>query len=178
MIIKSRIAFLGDSLTNEGNWHEYFPNQEIANFGISGEKSEEIISRIDEVIFWKPSKIFLMMGINDLGGDLNYEEILKNYQIILSKIRGYKEIELIVQNLLPTNDTMFKSINFDKMNILEVNLHLRDLCEIEKVIFVDLYTAFSTYTYQLIKDYTYDGLHLNEAGYKIWKNCLQSQNLI
>lgn len=176
--MRNRIAFLGDSLTNEGNWQEYFPNQEIANFGISGEKSKDIISRIDEVTLWKPSKIFLMMGINDLGDGLNCEEILKNYQIILSKVKEHKEIELIVQNLLPTNDTMFKSGNFDKMDILDVNLHLRDLCEKEKVTFVDLYTAFSTYTYQLIKDYTSDGLHLNEAGYKIWKNCLQSENLI
>ena len=176
--MKSKIAFLGDSLTNEGRWQEYFPNQEIANFGISGEKSEEIVSRIDEVILWKPSKIFLMMGINDLGDGLNYEEILKNFQIILPRLKEHRDIELIVQNLLPTNDTMFKSVNFDRMNILEVNLHLKDLCEKENVVFVDLYTIFSTYTHQLIKDYTNDGLHLNEAGYKIWKNCLQSGNLI
>lgn len=176
--MKSKIAFLGDSLTQEGRWDEFYPSNEIANFGISGEKSEEITSRIDEVIEWNPSKIFLMMGINDLGDGLNLITILENYKIIIDRVKEVKNTELFVQSLLPTNETMFKSSNFDGMKILEVNFHLRDLCEKEKITFVDLYTAFSTYTYQLIKDYTNDGLHLNEAGYSVWQNCLQSQNLI
>lgn len=176
--MKNRIAFLGDSLTNEGSWDDFFPAYETANFGISGEKSEEIISRIDEVIVWNPSKIFLMMGINDLGDGLNLKTILENYKIIIDRIKELANTELFVQSLLPTNEAMFKSSNFDGMKILEVNYHLRDLCEKEKITFVDLYTAFSTYTYQLIKDYTNDGLHLNKAGYRVWQNCLQSQNLI
>jgi lysophospholipase L1-like esterase len=176
--MKNRIAFLGDSLTNEGSWDEFLPAYETANFGISGERSDEILFRLDEVLFWEPKKIFLMMGINDMGEGLSCEKILKNYQKIFSIMKGYKHIELIVQSLLPANDAMFKSANFDGKKILEVNCHLRDLCEKEKITFVDLYTAFSTYTYQLIKDYTNDGLHLNEAGYRVWQNCLQSQNLI
>ncbi|WP_461636589.1 GDSL-type esterase/lipase family protein [Labilibaculum euxinus] len=176
--MKNRIAFLGDSLTEGGCWEEYFPAYEISNSGISGERSDEILFRLDEVLFKKPKKIFLMMGINDLGEGLSSEKILTNYQKIFSIMKEHKDIELIVQSLLPTNDTMFKSANFDGMKILEVNYHLRDLCDKEKITFVDLYTAFSTYKSQLIKDYTNDGLHLNEAGYRIWQNCLQSENLI
>ncbi|MDM8160806.1 GDSL-type esterase/lipase family protein [Labilibaculum sp. K2S] len=176
--MKNRIAFLGDSLTEGGCWEEYFPASEISNFGISGERSDEILFRLDKVLFWEPKKIFLMMGINDLGEGLSYENILANYQKIVSILKEHKHIELIVQSLLPTNDSLFKSANFNGMKILELNYHLRDLCEKEKITYVDLYTAFSTYTYQLIKDYTNDGLHLNEAGYRVWKNCLQSQNLI
>ena len=176
--MKSRIAFWGDSLTEEGSWEEYFPAYGVFNFGISGEKSDEILSRLDEVLFWKPKKIFLMMGINDLGDGLNYQKVLENYKKLFSLIKEQKHIKLIVQSLLPINETMFKSSNFDGMKILELNYHLRDLCEKEEIIFVDLYTAFSTYTYQLIKDYTDDGLHLNKAGYRVWQNCLQSVNLI
>lgn len=176
--MKNRIAFLGDSLTEGGNWNDFFPAYETANFGISGERSDEILFRLDEVLFWKPKKIFLMMGINDLGEGLSYEKILQNHQILFSIMKEHKDIELIVQSLLPTNDSMFKSANFNGMKILEVNYYLRDLCEKEKITFVDLYVAFSTYAYQLIKDYTNDGLHLNEAGYRIWRNCLQSEDLI
>lgn len=176
--MKNRIAFWGDSLTEWGNWEKYFPNQEIANFGISGEKSNEILSRLDEILFWKPKRIFLMMGINDLGDGLSYQDVLENYQKLFSLLKEQKNIELIVQSLLPTNEDLFKSTNFDGMKILELNYHLKDLCDKEGITYVDLYTAFSTHTYQLIQDYTNDGLHLNEAGYRIWQNCLQSENLI
>lgn len=176
--MKNRIAFWGDSLTEGGNWEKCFPNQEIANFGISGERSDEILSRLDEVLFWKSEKIFLMMGINDLGDGLSYQDVLGNYQKLFLIMKAHKDIELIVQSLLPTNDSLFKSGNFDEMKILELNYHLKDLCEKEKITYVDLYKAFSTYTYQLIKDYTDDGLHLNEVGYRVWKNCLQFENLI
>ena len=176
--MKNRIAFWGDSLTEWGNWGKYFPNQEIANFGISGEKSNEILSRLDQLLLWKPKKIFLMMGINDLGDGLSYQDVLENYQKLFSLLKEQKDIELIVQSLLPTNEDLFKSTNFDGMNILELNYHLKDLCDKEEITYVDLYTAFSTYTYQLIKDYTNDGLHLNEVGYSVWQNCLQAQNLI
>jgi len=176
--MKNRIAFLGDSLTAAGNWEEYFPVYETANFGISGEKSEEILFRLDEVLLWEPKKIFLMMGINDLGDGLSYQKVLENYQKVFSLVKEQKNIELIVQSLLPTNEAMFKSSNFEGTKIIELNYHLRNLCKEEEIIFVDLYTAFSTYGYQLIKEYTKDGLHLNDAGYRVWCNCLQSENLI
>ena len=176
--MKNRIAFWGDSLTERGNWKEYFPAYEISNFGVSGEKSDEILFRLDEVLLWKPQKIFLMMGINDLGDGLSVQKVLENYQKLFFLLREQKHIELIVQSLLPTNEVLFKSSNFDGMKILDLNYHLRDLCEKEEITYVDLYTYFSTYAYQLIKDYTDDGLHLNEAGYRVWKDCLQSENLI
>ena len=119
-----------------------------------------------------------MMGINDLGDGLSVQKVLENYQKLFSLLKEQKHIELIVQSLLPTNEVLFKSSNFDGMKILDLNYHLRDLCEKEEITYVDLYTYFSTYAYQLIKDYTDDGLHLNEAGYRVWKDCLQSENLI
>ncbi|PKQ60865.1 hypothetical protein BZG02_17860 [Labilibaculum filiforme] len=176
--MKNKIAFLGDSLTEGGTWEVYFPAYQISNFGISGERSDEILDRLDMVLFWEPAKIFVMMGVNDLGDGLSYQKVLENYQKLFSLLKEHAHIELIVQSLLPTNETLFKSANFDGMRILELNYHLRDLCEKEKITYVDLYTAFSTYSYQMIKDYTIDGLHLNNAGYKMWENCLRAENLL
>lgn len=176
--MKNRIAFLGDSLSEGGNWESYFPDHEISNFGKSGEKSEEILSRLDKVLLWKPNKVFLMMGINDLSDNVSFDNILDNYKSLFSFMKEQKHIELIIQSLLPINESMFKNANIKGIRVLEFNCRLRDLCEENNVIYLDLYTAFSTYTYQLIKDYTLDGLHLNAKGYRMWKNCLQSENLI
>jgi lysophospholipase L1-like esterase len=174
----SKIAFLGDSHTHAGRWENFFPKHEIPNHGIPGEKSAEIFLRLEDVLAEKPTQIFLMMGINDLGDGLRSDVILRNYQLTVDRIKKAKNIQLIVQSILPVNFELFTTDNFNSKDILETNQLLKILCEKEKITFVDLYTPFSTYLNELIPLYTYDGLHLNEAGYRIWKNCLQYENLI
>ncbi|WP_372755987.1 GDSL-type esterase/lipase family protein [Labilibaculum sp.] len=176
--MKSRIAFLGDSLTYEGDWQEYFPAYEVGNFGVSGETSAEIISRLDEVLAWKPTKIFLMMGINDLANGISNKTILENFRTAIHRCKETSHSQLVVQTILPTNENIFKSDSVRGVNILELNYRLKELCQEEKVVLLDLYPSFSNYAYQLIRDYTPDGLHLKEAGYSIWQNCLQAENLI
>lgn len=176
--MKSKIAFLGDSLTFEGAWQEYFPAYEIANFGISGETSAEIVSRLDEVLAWKPEKIFLMMSINDLANGISNKTILENFRIAIHRCEETPHTQLVVQTILPTNENIFKSDSFRGVNILELNYRLKELCQEEKVVLLDLYPLFSNYAYQLIRDYTRDGLHLKQAGYNIWKHLLQTEKYL
>ncbi|RUT73092.1 GDSL-type esterase/lipase family protein [Ancylomarina longa] len=173
-----RIAFVGDSLTHGGRWQEFFPNQEIANFGVPGEKSSQILARFDQVIAWNPKKIFLMMGINDLGEGLGVEIILRHYQEIIARIKEIGQVELYVQSLLPINPMLFTNPKLSKNDIVMVNYRLQELCENENISFINLYSCFSNYGNELISEYTYDGLHLNEAGYKLWVNRLRSDQLL
>ena len=66
------IVFLGDSITAAGNWTSLFGISYIINAGIPGDRVYNIIdksnvSRVNSVTSSKPQKIFLMLGINDLG---------------------------------------------------------------------------------------------------------------
>jgi len=173
-----RIAFVGDSLTHGGRWQEFFLNQEVANFGVPGEKSSQILARVDEVIDWNPQKIFLMMGINDLGEGLNVDIILKHYKKIIVRIKEIGKVELYVQSLLPINPMLFTNSKLSKSDIVIANYRLQELCGNEKISFIDLHSCFSNYENELISEYTCDGLHLNEAGYKLWANCLRSDHLL
>lgn len=176
--MKTRIAFLGDSLTYGGKWEEFFPNYEIRNYGVSGEKSVEILSRLDNVLAEKPDQIFLMMGINDLGDGIGKNHILNNFNELIARLKNESGVLLIVQSLLPVNFHLFASEKFCSEDIRDINNMLKTICKKENITFVDLYSSFSTYSYELIKEYTKDGLHLNNAGYRLWKNCLKSENLI
>lgn len=173
-----KIIFLGDSLTYAGRWEEYFIDYEISNHGIPGEKSFEIFIRLDEVLREKPDVIFLMMGINDLGDGLSGDVILDHYGQVIQKVKKESSASLFVQSILPVNFKLFPIKVFSAVEIKVINSMLKTLCEEEGVTFVDLYPSFSTYNDELVKEYTYDGLHLNESGYRIWKNCLQSAKLI
>lgn len=67
------IVFLGDSITEKIDWHELFHNShyDILNRGIGSDTISGVINRINTIINLKPSKVFLMIGINDiaLGGE-------------------------------------------------------------------------------------------------------------
>ena len=58
--------FLGDSLTEYGNWRELFPGLDIKNRGIAGDTTDGVLHRLDGITALSPDKIFLMIGINDL----------------------------------------------------------------------------------------------------------------
>ena len=49
-----------------------FPNVEAANRGIGGERFEDMLTRVDDVLALQPRAVFLMGGINDArDGDLD-----------------------------------------------------------------------------------------------------------
>lgn len=67
------IVFLGDSITEKIDWKELFSKNNILNRGIGSDTISGLINRTDSIVKLKPSKVFLMIGINDiaLGGGGN-----------------------------------------------------------------------------------------------------------
>ena len=62
-----KIVFLGNSLIEGGgDWNKRFGVDNIINRGISGDITEGVLSRLDEIIYYKPTAIFLLIGINDI----------------------------------------------------------------------------------------------------------------
>ena len=48
-----------------GSWSEIFQNPNIKNRGISGDVTEGILYRINEITESQPLQVFLMIGTND-----------------------------------------------------------------------------------------------------------------
>ncbi len=63
---KAEIVMLGDSLINHAEWRDLFPSKIIANYGISGDTTAGVLDRIDSIYKINPTKVFIMVGINDL----------------------------------------------------------------------------------------------------------------
>jgi len=53
------LVFLGDSITDEGEWDKLFPNLSTENRGIGGDSTLGLLNRLDQVITLQPSQIFL-----------------------------------------------------------------------------------------------------------------------
>ncbi|MBA3923861.1 MAG: G-D-S-L family lipolytic protein [Nostocaceae cyanobacterium] len=166
-ITNSDIIFLGDSLTDEGEWSELF-GVPIKNRGISGDTTDRILNRLDQIIESKPHKIFLTIGINDLLYNSSSEEVILKYQSILKKLQLTPSTKVFITSILPVNNTFARYLQ-NNHKIADINFKLKKLAADFNYEFIDVFTHLIDTNHQLGAQYTSDGLHLNGQGYLIWK---------
>ncbi|MCB9050551.1 MAG: family 20 glycosylhydrolase [Lewinellaceae bacterium] len=173
---KGEIIFLGDSITDGCEWSEMFGNQVIKNRGISGDVTQGVLGRLEEVVESKPEKVFLMIGVNDLARGLSAEEVVNNIGHITQYIReASPEAEVYLQSLLPVNDAFGKFKDHTDKNeaILAVNQALEKM-EGLNLSFIGLHKDFANADGKLRASLTNDGLHLNGSGYRLWAELIKS----
>ncbi|MEQ7801051.1 GDSL-type esterase/lipase family protein [Pedobacter sp. ASV1-7] len=179
---KGGIIFLGNSITEQGDWKNLFPDKNVFNRGIGGDNTYGVLARLDEVISSKPEKIFLMIGINDLGSrQWETSVILDNYNKIVDKIKkGSPKTKLYVQSILPLNDNILKGGTYKNKadTIIKLNKVLKSIGNSKCAGFVDLYSIFHTGDTVLNARYTKDGIHLLPDGYLIWKEFLEKNKYL
>lgn len=166
------IVFLGNSITNGGEWCELFNNKHAKNRGISGDVCYGVYDRLDAVLKGKPAKIFLLIGINDLSRGTSADTIIQQICMITQKIKQESpKTKLYLQSVLPVTDyyKMFDGHTARWQEVKKINEGLARLAEEEKVTYIDLYSHFvDPETGKMRIEYTNDGLHLLGKGYLKW----------
>ncbi|NEP00244.1 MAG: G-D-S-L family lipolytic protein [Symploca sp. SIO2E9] len=173
----SAIIFLGDSLTDGCEWSELFPGKIIKNRGISGDRTDGVLNRIDEIVRAKPRKILIMVGINDLVQGKNLVTVINNYKLILEKFQyQLPDTEVVIQSVLPINSPRAwetKQIKFNNSKVIAMNTKLQGLAEEFSFEYIDLFSSFVDADNQLDLRYTLDGVHLNGEGYLHWQKNIE-----
>ncbi|GIM49965.1 GDSL-type esterase/lipase family protein [Capnocytophaga stomatis] len=166
------IVFLGNSITNGCEWAELFGKKNIKNRGISGDISQGVYERLDNIVNGKPKKIFLLIGVNDIARKIPVETTSQNIEKIVMKIQQVSpKTKIYLQSVLPVNSD-FKMFEAHQQpeKINELNAEIRQICQKYKVTYVDLYSHFIVpNTDKLKPELTNDGLHLMVEGYILWK---------
>lgn len=178
---KKQIVWLGDSITDGGEWSELFPNLNTLNRGISADNTFGILARLHEITQRKPVKIFLLIGINDIARNIPTDVICSNYQKIVTRIKSESPGTILyLQTLLPTNNQFkdFPKHQNKTAEIAAVNNCIKSIAAQQQLPLIDLHTAFADANGQLDKAYTNDGLHLMGAGYQHWKKVLEQANAL
>lgn len=172
---KDDIIFLGNSITDGGEWQELFADLRIKNRGISGDISAGVINRIDEIVNRRPAKVLLLIGTNDLAKGIRADSLLKNISWIATYLKAKSPAtKLFVQSILPVNDAFGKFGDHTSKGqvIRDVNAKLQSSASVNSYNYVDLYTSFSDASGKLNEKYTNDGLHLSGDGYMHWKHLI------
>lgn len=169
------IIFLGNSITDGAEWYELFGNDEILNRGISGDITAGILNRLDEITMRKPSKVFLLIGTNDLERKVPQDEIVRNIFLIAQIIQqDSPDTKLYVQSILPVSD-FYKMFNNHTKNgeaIIQINKLLSENAKRYNYTYIDLHSEFIDSEGKLKKEFSNDGLHLNGQAYQQWKKII------
>jgi lysophospholipase L1-like esterase len=178
---KGKIIFLGNSITEGGQWHQLTDNKSRINRGIGGDVTFGILNRLDEIIAREPSKIFILIGINDISKDFPDAVIANNLKRIVQMLKvKLPSTKIYLQSVLPVNPLYPKfPQHYDKADhVVSVNKLIKELAIAEGVTFVNLYPLFLDNAGHLDKKLTGDGLHLNGEGYKVWNDFLKSSGYL
>lgn len=166
-----QVVFLGNSITEGGPWATLIKNYSVLNRGIGGDITFGVLQRLDEVIKRQPIKLFVLIGINDIGKDIPDAVIADNCRKIVERVqKGSPKTEIFLQSILPVNPTI-KNFpqHYDKQDhITATNQLLKHVAVNANVKFIDLHPLFLDDKKLLDPRYTNDGLHLTQAAYEAW----------
>ena len=179
-ITSKDIVMLGNSLTEGGgDWGKRLGKDNVINRGISGDEVMGVYDRLHQILPGKPAKIFLLIGVNDVSHDLSTDSIVYRIDQTLTRIQKESpETKVYLQSLLPINESFnrYKRLINKTYQIPEINARLETLAKEKKITFINLYPSFTEKgTNVLKKELTYDGLHLNDEGYKVWVDAIKKK---
>ena len=179
-ITSKDIVMLGNSLTEGGgDWGKRLGKDHVINRGISGDEVMGVYDRLHQILPGKPAKLFLLIGVNDVSHDLSTDSIVYRIDQTLTRIQKESpETKVYLQSLLPINESFnrYKRLTNKTYQIPEINARLETLAKEKKITFINLYPLFTEKgTNVLKKELTYDGLHLNDEGYKVWVDAIKKK---
>lgn len=162
--IDSDIVFFGNSITEGGEFQEFFHDKKVVVMGYIGEDTKGMLRRVNAISSVNPEKIFLMAGINGLKSQqLDY--FSKWYEILVDSIKkSNPNTELYIQSILPVEKN---SVFCNNEKIRSANLILQEIARERKLIFIDLHEDYFK-DGGLDQDMSYDGVHLKKESYTIW----------
>ncbi len=165
-IVNPNYVFLGDSITYFYDLEKYYEGYPVVNSGVDGDKINDIFQDLEARVYrYNPSKIFIMIGINNLLYEDHDDEISTNIEKLAKEIK--KELpncEIYIESILPMNTGWHTYVDSD--TIKNINKELKQISKKNGFIYIDIYSKVIDEENNFDIKYTDDGLHPNNEGYK------------
>jgi lysophospholipase L1-like esterase len=173
------VLFMGDSITdfwrNRGSnvWNKYYAPLHAANFGISGDRTQHVLWRIEhgELDAIKPKVTILMIGTNNSGTD-PAADIAKAIKLIIDDIHArIPDTKILLLAIFPRNRPT------DKPSQMEIIHQVNDIIATyddggKTVKYLDIGQNFLGPDGKVPADIMADFLHPTAKGYQIWADAM------
>jgi lysophospholipase L1-like esterase len=178
------ILFMGDSITdfwrNRGSnvWNQFYAPQHAANFGISGDRTQHVLWRMDngELDGIHPKVVVLMIGTNNTGKERDKKtprntpaQVIEGVTAVVNDIRAkLPASKILLLAIFPRGDGGPEQ----QAQINEINPAIAKLADGKMIVFLDIGSKFLDADGTLPKTVMPDLLHPNEHGYQIWADAM------
>jgi lysophospholipase L1-like esterase len=176
-----RVIFYGDSITDKWTLSQYFPGRSYINRGISGQTTSQMLLRFrQDVINLDPDVVVILAGTNDIAGNtgpISIEDIEANITSMAELARAH-DIALVLASVIPVNNYTPVSQRFfadrPPSEVLRLNEWMKAYCANTNCYYLDYFHSMVDGSGLLKRELSEDGLHPNDAGYKIMAPLAQS----
>jgi len=175
------LLFIGDSITQgwegsgKGTWDKFYGNRKTLNLGISGDRTEHVIWRLNNgnLKNQKKAKVaVIMIGTNNTGHKLqDPTEVKDGIGRIISTVRARcPQAKILLLSIFP------RGVNPDdpkRKNNVEINELVSKFHNGERIHYLDISDKFLTKEGVLTKEIMPDALHPKQKGYEIWAEAIE-----
>jgi lysophospholipase L1-like esterase len=169
---ENSVVFIGNSITD--SWPSYMPDffqeNHYVGRGISGQTTPQMLVRFrPDVIALSPAAVVILAGTNDIAentGPATIEEIFGNI-CSMAELAAANNIKVVLCAVLPAFDYPWRPGLEPAEKIVRLNSLLKDYASKNDHVFLDYHGPMADKKNGLIEAYTYDGVHPNDAGYKL-----------
>jgi lysophospholipase L1-like esterase len=179
------VYFLGDSITRRwgaldypeflAHWQRTFHGWNAANFGWGGDRTENILWRLDngELDGVNPKVIVLLAGTNNVGkepgDDAKVADVTRGVKAIVDSCRKKAPgATIVLTAIFPRNDNLAVLPTIER-----INANLAKMADGRSVRFLDVNRRLADTNGILLPGMTVDGLHLSVKGYEVWAEGLR-----
>ncbi len=171
------VLWIGDSIVERFEkggkpvWDQYYAHRKAVNLGISGDRTEHVLWRLDHYDFGalQPKLAIVMIGQNN-GGDNTAEEIAEGVQAVITRL----------QAKLPTTKILVLGIFFrgekpndEQLKLAKTNERLAGMADGKQVFYQNVNAIFLAPDGTIRKDLMPDFEHPNEAGCRVWAEAIE-----
>ncbi len=174
-----RVVFMGNSIT-EG-WVPYFPamfpGKPYIGRGIGGQTTPQMVIRFHaDVVSLKPAVVVILAGTNDIAGNTgpSTNEMIQDNMAAMTNIAKANGIRVVLSSILPVFDYPWRPGLTPAPRIVAINAWMKAYAAKVGAVYLDYHTAMKDDRAGLRAGLGDDGVHPNEAGYRIMADLAES----
>jgi lysophospholipase L1-like esterase len=167
-----RVVFMGNSITDSwAHWFpDMFPGRPYIGRGISGQTTPQMLVRFrQDVIALKPAVVVILAGTNDIAGNTGPStlEMIEDNLMSMTELAKANGIRVVLSSVLPVYDYPWKPGLEPAPKIVALNAWIRSYAARAGAVYVDYHSAMADARQGLRAELAIDGVHPNEAGYRV-----------
>jgi len=170
---KETIVFTGSSSVRI--WRDlenHFPEHQIVNSGFGGSQASDLLFHMDQLVLrFKPKKVFIYEGDNDISAEKKPKDIIGTTEKIINRIRQENAKTKIVLIAAKPSIARWKL----KRHYKKLNRKFKRLGKKDPLIdFADVWKPMLEKRKVKQDIFIEDGLHMNAKGYDLWYDVIKN----